>query len=102
MPLHCLKLNLQLGSKRMNGKRALFPLGFHCTGMPIKAAADKIKREVELFGSDFSKAPIDDEDAEESQQPAKTETKREDVTKFSSKNPRLLPNKVEPSSNMRS
>ena len=39
----CLKLNLQLGSKRMNGKRALFPLGFHCTGMPIKAAADKIK-----------------------------------------------------------
>ena len=64
--------------------------------LPIKS------KEVELFGSDFSKAPADDEDAEESQQPAKTETKREDVTKFSSKNLRLLPNKVEPSSNMRS
>ncbi|KGU20050.1 leucine-tRNA ligase [Candida albicans P34048] len=79
------KVEFATGFQRMNGKRALFPLGFHCTGMPIKAAADKIKREVELFGSDFSKAPADDEDAEESQQPAKTETKREDVTKFSSK-----------------
>ena len=69
------KVEFATGFQRMNGKRALFPLGFHCTGMPIKAAADKIKREVELFGSDFSKAPIDDEDAEESQQPAKTETK---------------------------
>lgn len=27
----------------------LFPFGFHCTGMPIKACADKLKREVELF-----------------------------------------------------
>ena len=51
------KVEFATGFQRMNGKRALFPLGFHCTGMPIKAAADKIKREVELFGSDFSKAP---------------------------------------------
>lgn len=28
----------------------LFPFGFHCTGMPIKACADKLKREMELFG----------------------------------------------------
>lgn len=48
----------------MNGKRALFPLGFHCTGMPIKAAADKIK-EIELFGSDFANAPSEEEQAEE-------------------------------------
>ena len=28
----------------------LFPLGLHCTGMPIKACADKLKREMEEFG----------------------------------------------------
>lgn len=27
------------------------PFGFHCTGTPIKACADKLKREVELFGN---------------------------------------------------
>eukprot|EP00033_Pygsuia_biforma_P000556 GCRY01000655.1.p1 GENE.GCRY01000655.1~~GCRY01000655.1.p1 ORF type:complete len:1099 (-),score=454.66 GCRY01000655.1:972-4202(-) len=42
----------------MKGKKALFPLAFHCTGMPIKACADKLKREIETFGCppDFSKA----------------------------------------------
>lgn len=39
----------------MLGKRALFPVGFHCTGMPIKAAADKLVREMEMFGADFEK-----------------------------------------------
>lgn len=28
-----------------------FPFGFHCTGMPIKACADKLKREMELYGN---------------------------------------------------
>lgn len=28
----------------------LFPFGFHCTGMPIKACADKLQREMETFG----------------------------------------------------
>lgn len=35
---------------RMKGKRVLFPFGFHCTGMPIKACADKLKRELAEFG----------------------------------------------------
>jgi len=30
----------------MCGFNALFPLGFHCTGMPICAAADKLKYEL--------------------------------------------------------
>lgn len=34
----------------MKGKKVLFPFGFHCTGMPIKACADKLKREIETFG----------------------------------------------------
>ncbi|XP_049764859.1 leucine--tRNA ligase, cytoplasmic [Schistocerca cancellata] len=36
--------------QRMRGKHVLFPFGFHCTGMPIKACADKLKREMEEFG----------------------------------------------------
>lgn len=28
----------------------LFPFAFHCTGMPIKACADKLQREMETFG----------------------------------------------------
>ncbi|CAK9832852.1 Leucine--tRNA ligase, cytoplasmic [Anthophora retusa] len=35
---------------RLLGKKVLFPFGFHCTGMPIKACADKLKRELELYG----------------------------------------------------
>ncbi|PVV03433.1 hypothetical protein BB560_002087 [Smittium megazygosporum] len=41
--------------EQLKGKNALFPFGLHVTGMPIKASADKIAREIELFGSDFSK-----------------------------------------------
>ncbi|XP_065207931.1 leucine--tRNA ligase, cytoplasmic isoform X2 [Planococcus citri] len=35
---------------RLKGKSVLFPFGFHCTGMPIKACADKLKREMEMYG----------------------------------------------------
>ncbi|CAG8656467.1 11352_t:CDS:2, partial [Scutellospora calospora] len=47
------KVEFATGYERMKGKRALFPLGFHCTGMPIKACADKLSREIEQFGPDF-------------------------------------------------
>jgi len=36
---------------RLLGKKVLFPFGFHCTGMPIQAAANKLKREFEVYGS---------------------------------------------------
>ena len=76
------KVEFATGFERMNGKRALFPLGFHCTGMPIKAAADKIKREIEMFGSDFSGAPTEEEEEEPKKE---TAAKSEDVTKFKAK-----------------
>ncbi|CAI2172928.1 4836_t:CDS:10 [Funneliformis geosporum] len=47
------KVEFATGYERMRGKRALFPLGFHCTGMPIKACADKLLRELEQFGPNF-------------------------------------------------
>src|SRR4051812_27016161 len=34
------KVEFTAGFARMQGKRTLFPMGFHCTGMPIKACAD--------------------------------------------------------------
>lgn len=82
---HCFTLSkaeFATGFERMNGKRALFPLGFHCTGMPIKSAADKIKREVEQFGADFSGAPAEDE-AEEAA--PKEVREKVDPTKFVAK-----------------
>ena len=33
--------------QRMKGKYALLPFGFHCTGMPIKASADKLALEID-------------------------------------------------------
>lgn len=35
---------------RLKGRMVLFPFGFHCTGMPIKACADKLKREMAVYG----------------------------------------------------
>jgi leucyl-tRNA synthetase len=37
--------------QRMKGKVSLFPFGLHCTGMPIKACSDKLKKEMELYGN---------------------------------------------------
>ena len=47
------KVEFAAGYARMQGKRTLFPLGFHCTGMAIKACADKLVREIGMFGRNF-------------------------------------------------
>lgn len=46
------KIDLQFAVRynRLLGKKVLFPFGFHCTGMPIKTCADKLKREMEIYG----------------------------------------------------
>ena len=36
--------------QRMLGKKSLFPFAFHCTGMPIQAAAFKLKKEYAAYG----------------------------------------------------
>ncbi|KAI3378192.1 hypothetical protein SNEBB_004661 [Seison nebaliae] len=50
-----------VGYERMKGKNAMFPFAFHCTGMPIKACADKLKKEIELYGTKPI-FPVDDND----------------------------------------
>lgn len=45
------KLEFAAAYHRLCGKNVLFPQGFHCTGMPIKACADKLAREIATFGN---------------------------------------------------
>ncbi|KAF8494346.1 leucyl-tRNA synthetase [Russula emetica] len=59
------KIEFAAGYQRLLGKRVLFPHGFHVTGMPIKASADKIIREMEMFGQDFEKFEAHEEDADD-------------------------------------
>ncbi|KIL91400.1 leucyl-trna cytoplasmic [Fusarium avenaceum] len=73
------KVEFAAGVARLQGKRALFPMGFHCTGMPIKACADKLVNEVKKFGQDFAGYKEEDEVVEEA--PVAKQTK-EDITKF--------------------
>lgn len=71
----------------MQGKRALFPQGYHCTGMPIKACSDKLIREVEMFGQNFERCPVDEvvNGAQEATPAPTQETTKADITKFSAK-----------------
>lgn len=47
------KVEFATGYARMQGKRALFPMGFHCTGTAIKACADRLVQEIASFGRRF-------------------------------------------------
>lgn len=80
------KVEFATGFERMLGKNALFPLGFHCTGMPIKACADKLVREIEQFGNNFDQnLPVNDENEEDVDSKPKATTAKEDPTKFKAK-----------------
>nr|CAD1818232.1 unnamed protein product [Ananas comosus var. bracteatus] len=45
------KLEFGAAYHRLRGCNVLLPFAFHCTGMPIKASADKLKREIEQRGN---------------------------------------------------
>jgi len=40
------KAEFQIRYQRQRGKNAIFPFAFHCTGMPIQAAANRLKAEI--------------------------------------------------------
>ncbi|KAL2811089.1 hypothetical protein BJX63DRAFT_399962 [Aspergillus granulosus] len=78
------KVEFMAATARMEGKRALFPLGFHCTGMPIKACADKLADEVKKFGKNFEGYKDEDESTSAVAAPTQ-EVKGEQQEKFSGK-----------------
>uniref|UniRef100_A0A2N9H4W9 leucine--tRNA ligase n=1 Tax=Fagus sylvatica TaxID=28930 RepID=A0A2N9H4W9_FAGSY len=45
------KLEFAAAYHRLRGANVLLPFAFHCTGMPIKASADKLGREIQQFGN---------------------------------------------------
>ncbi|GAV63288.1 tRNA-synt_1 domain-containing protein/Anticodon_1 domain-containing protein [Cephalotus follicularis] len=45
------KLEFAAAYHRLRGANVLLPFAFHCTGMPIKASADKLAREIKQFGN---------------------------------------------------
>ncbi|XP_072964370.1 leucine--tRNA ligase, cytoplasmic [Typha angustifolia] len=45
------KLEFGAAYHRLRGCNVLLPFAFHCTGMPIKASADKLAREIKQFGN---------------------------------------------------
>ncbi|KAL7628193.1 cytosolic leucyl tRNA synthetase [Parahypoxylon ruwenzoriense] len=78
------KVEFHVGFARMKGINVLWPQGYHCTGLPIKACADKLAKEVEMFGQEFEKYKEGEEPVTEiTTTPARAE--REDVTKFTAK-----------------
>ncbi|EFJ52544.1 hypothetical protein VOLCADRAFT_103034 [Volvox carteri f. nagariensis] len=84
------KLEFKAAYERLSGKNVLFPQAFHCTGMPIKACADKLDRELRTYGCppNFPREDAMEEEAEAAAAapaaPAGGEVKA-DPTKFSGK-----------------
>lgn len=46
------KAEFMIRYKRLKGFNTLFPFSYHCTGMPISAAAKKIKKNLEEYTSE--------------------------------------------------
>lgn len=76
------KMDFAARVARAQGKNTLYPQGFHATGMPIKACADKLANEIAMFGETFS--AYTDSDASEALASATSPQPRArvDVTKF--------------------
>ncbi|XP_058735423.1 leucine--tRNA ligase, cytoplasmic-like [Vicia villosa] len=82
------KLEFAAAFHRLCGANVLLPFAFHCTGMPIQAAAGKLAREIQQFGNppvfpdEVEEQSVGDEN--ESGAPAKFKGKKSKVAAKSS------------------
>ncbi|KAM3284485.1 leucine-tRNA ligase, cytoplasmic [Capsicum chacoense] len=60
------KLEFAAAYHRLRGATVLLPFAFHCTGMPIKASADKLSREISRFGNP-PVFPVEEEESVETE-----------------------------------
>uniref|UniRef100_A0A7S0UUZ6 leucine--tRNA ligase n=1 Tax=Polytomella parva TaxID=51329 RepID=A0A7S0UUZ6_9CHLO len=81
------KLEFASAYNRLCGKNVLFPQAFHCTGMPIKACADKLDRELKKYGCPpvFEVEEADVPEAPKTAAAAPVDEVKADPTKFSGK-----------------
>jgi leucyl-tRNA synthetase len=85
------KADFAAGYQMLQGKQVLFPFAFHCTGMPIQAAANKLKREIEDYGLDNCRSGFFDggvEAAAAAERAANAETSVEKLLAAAAKGPR--------------
>jgi leucyl-tRNA synthetase len=76
------KTEFSMGYERLKGKKTLWPFGFHCTGMPIQAAADNLRRDIINM---YNTIHEEEDDTKASTEAAKAEDEAPavvDVTKF--------------------
>ncbi|KAJ4792022.1 Leucine--tRNA ligase [Rhynchospora pubera] len=78
------KLEFAAAYHRLCGRNVLLPFAFHCTGMPIKASADKLNREIAQFGNP-PKFPSEEEEPTLDAPADSTEASATQPDKFKSK-----------------
>ncbi|PKI66235.1 hypothetical protein CRG98_013403 [Punica granatum] len=63
------KLEFAVAFHRLRGANVLLPFAFHCTGIPIKAAADRLAREARQYGDPPAFPKKDEEEQQLNQEP---------------------------------
>ncbi|KAK1663610.1 hypothetical protein QYE76_051769 [Lolium multiflorum] len=79
------KLEFGAAYHRLRGSNVLLPFGFHCTGMPIKASADKLAREIQLYGNPPVFPAIEDDSSAEVAEDSQADQAAVAPDKFKSK-----------------
>ncbi|ETO30005.1 leucyl-tRNA synthetase [Reticulomyxa filosa] len=72
------KAEFAAGYQRLKGKNVLFPFGFHCTGMPIAACAQKIREEMQRFGNPPVFPKIEEKESEKEEEDGEKEEQEEE------------------------